>query len=183
MKYVTDHKITIIRAVTLMLIAGSILTACAPGGPPPRKKFPLTSLDEGGWEGRGPSVTNHRTSFVYADTLITLSGKTADFLLLRLPSRDYDFLLPAIKSKESLLTNWLNYWPKLDRHGVVIDLSDDRGTQRADFQLTCPDADVSIPLILLWDETSADRSGDLIQLMQSLKTIQSRRLTIKDNNN
>jgi hypothetical protein len=163
MRYTTRPTRSSLIAIVLFLVLAGGLTGCLPsqggGGKGERKKMLNLDGQDGAWEatslGSGANfgaasfasaesypnkmaAAYPRLPFTLLDTTIRVGGEMADFMLLRLPTADYDYLLLAAKGFESWLPSWLNAWPQSGRHGIVIDLSGGTATQRADFQVSCP---------------------------------------------
>lgn len=174
-------------AAFLFLLLAGYLPGCtpgpgSPGSKPARKKMLNLDTQSDGWEayqfaspapGSAASATSQYPPlpFALADTTIMLGGESADFYVLRVPSADFDFLLPMAKTYEPWLTAWLAAWPQMGRRGVAIDLSAGKPTRRASFQVECAAQHVSLPLVVFWDEASANRVSNLTNFMQSLSTV------------
>jgi len=170
-------------------LAFSLMTAsCLPSGPaggrPERRKMLTPDALEGSWESSGLTASPRRTAsgaaagmtalalpFTLADTTILQGGEELDYMLLRLPSADYDYLLLAAKNFESWLPSWLAAWPQSGRHGVAIQLTGGTATNRTDFLVTVAGLSDPLPLILFWDANSADRAVFFTQFLQSLTAI------------
>jgi hypothetical protein len=196
MKYITTRAAAPMIVVICSLLLSGLLPGCLPTGPgktpPTRKKMPAPRLSDGSWEGGGsisldpatPSsagmpVLSAPWPFAMADTTIGLGNRSDDFVVLRLPSTDYDYLLLSAKNFEPLLPMWLNSWPQSGRRGIAIDLSTGGSgltVLRADYRLDCPAQHVSLPVVLLWDAPSAPRASLLTQFIQSLSTVRCERL-------
>ena len=177
---------TVMAAFLFLLIAGS-LPGCMPGpgspaGRPARKKMLNLDARSDGWDayyfaspapGIAASATNQYPPlpFALADTTIMLGGDNAQFFVLRVPSADLDFLLPMAKTYEPWLSAWLAAWPQMGRRGVAIDLSAGKATKRAGYQVECAAQHVSLSLVVLWDEASANRVTNFTNFMQSLSTV------------
>jgi hypothetical protein len=176
----------VMAAILFLLFAGS-LPGCMPGpgspaGKPPRKKMLSLDAQGDGMEayqltspapGEGVLATKlyPPLPFALADTTIAFGGDNADFYVLRIPSAQFDFLLPMVKTYEPWLSAWLSAWPQMGRRGVAIDLSAGKATRRAIYQVESAAQHVSIPLVVLWDNASADRVTYLTNFMQSLSTV------------
>lgn len=184
-------KYPIIKALVFCVAFSAALAGCLPsmpgGGRPERKKMFTSDALEGEWEGSALTVAAQTTAprsvafysplpFTLVDTTINLNGEEADYMLLRLPTADYDYLLLAAKNYESWLPTWLAAWPQSGRHGVAIELNGGTATERADFQVTVPGLSEPIPLILFWDAHSADRAAFIAQFLQNLTTIHCEKL-------
>ena len=110
--------------------------------------------------------------FSLVDSVIGLGGENADFFVLRIPTSQFDFLLPMAQTYEPYLAAWLTNWPMLGRKGLAIDLTaNGQPTRRANFQLEYLTQQVSFPLVVLSDEGSAGRLALLTQFMGSLNSI------------
>lgn len=173
----------------LFLLCGSLLTGCLPSSPagPSRgdrkKMFTLDGTD-GSWEGYSLSASDAKAGigqpgavavpplpFALSDTLLQQGSGLHAYVLLHLPSADYDFLLLGARNYEPWFPGWLKSWPQTGREGLMIDLSAGNATGRSVFQLTAPGLDNPIPLVLLWDAAGEKRAGFYTQLLQSLTTI------------
>ena len=170
-----------------VFLAGS-LTGCLPGpgsptSRPQRKKMLTEGINGDGLEaislagpggGRvgtnGPSVPP--LPFALVDSVIGLGGENADFFVLRVPSNQFDFLLPMAQAYEPYLSAWISNWAQLGRKGLAIDLTTNgQPTRRANYQLDYPAQHVSFPLVILSDGASAGRLELLSKFMSSLNSI------------
>ena len=185
MRYLNYQKLR--TAMCFMLLTG-LLAGCLPGpgsptNRPARKKMLTDGISGDGIEavgfaataaGRGaPAGVNvPAPPFTLVDSVIGLGGENADFFVLRIPTSQFDFLLPMAQMYEPYLAAWLTNWPLLGRKGLAIDLTTNgQPTRRANFQLEYLTQQVSFPLIVLSDEASAGRLALLTQLMGSLNSI------------
>lgn len=109
--------------------------------------------------------------FALSDTLLQQGAGMHAYVLLRLPSADYDFLLLGAKSYEAWFPGWLKSWPQTGREGLMIDLSAGKATEHSVFRLTAPGLDNPVPLVLLWDDAGQARAAFYTQLLQSITTI------------
>jgi hypothetical protein len=182
------------KTVLFFLLCGGLLTACLPSSPagPSRgerkKMFTLDGAD-GGWEGYSLSASDAKAGFgqpgalavpqlpfAVSDTLLQSRTGLRPYILLRLPSADYDFLLLGAKSYEAWFPGLLKSWAQSGREGLVIDLSAGKAADQSVLQLTAPGLDNPVPLMLLWDDAAEKRAGFYTQLLQSLTTIQCENL-------
>jgi hypothetical protein len=177
--------------MALLLISG-FLTGCTSGpnnaaSKPPRKTLltPASLQENGGWDGFSLASTGNQMPsapqyapmpFTMADTVLTLGGSSAAFYVVRIPSGNFDFLLPMAKVYEPYLSAMLGNWSKTGRQGVAIDLSAGNATQRSAFQLESADHHVSLPIVLLYDQGSAGRVDNLIKTIKTLSIVQCEEL-------
>lgn len=119
--------------------------------------------------------------FALSDTLLQRGAAIQTYMLLRLSSADYDFLLLGAKNYEAWLPVWLKSWPQTGREGLIIDLSAGKATSQIAFQLTAPGVDNPVPLVLLWDAPAEKRAGFYSQLLQGLTTIRCESLSQSQN--
>lgn len=169
------------------LLAAS-LTGCLPGpgsptNRPQRKKMLTDGISGDGIEAigfAGPTAGNRTATgavvpplpFALVDSVIALGGDNADFFVLRVPSNQFDFLLPMALTYEPYLSGWLNSWQQLGRKGLAIDLTaNGQPTRRANYQLEYPAQRISFPLVVLSDEASAGRLELLSTFMSSLNSV------------
>ena len=144
---------------------------------------------DGSWEGYSLSAPGAKAGsrqpdgidipalpFAVSDTLLLQGAGLHPYVLLRLSSADYDFLLLGAKSYEAWLPGWLKSWSQTGREGLVIDLSAGKATGRSAFQLRAPGLDNPVPLVLLWDDAGEKRAGFYTGLLQSLTSIQCENL-------
>ena len=184
MRYL-NHKL--LTATCFILLTG-FLGGClpgpgSPGQRPARKKMLTDGIAGDGIESVGfASTTAGKASstginvpappFSLVDSVIGLGGENADFFVLRIPTSQFDFLLPMAQTYEPYLAAWLTNWPMLGRKGLAIDLTaNGQPTRRANFQLEYLTQQVSFPLVVLSDEGSAGRLALLTQFMGSLNSI------------
>lgn len=172
--------------VFLFLVLTGSMTGCLPGpgsptSRPARKKMLTEDLNGDGLERYSLTSPSKPTEgepdmppppFLLVDSVIQIGAENADFLVLRIPSTDMDFLLPMAKTYEPYLTAWLSAWPQLGRRGVAIDLS--RGgqpTHRSSFKLTYAKGQISFPVVLLWDDKGSNRVEYFNKFAESLSSI------------
>ena len=176
------------KTVVFFWLCSGLLTACLPSSPssrPERKKMFIPDGTDGLWEGysltapggktgtgQPGSVTVPQLPFAVSDTLLQGSAGLQPYILLRLSSADYDFLLLGAKNYEAWFSGWLKSWPQTGREGLIIDLSAGKATGRSAFRLTAPGLDSPVPLLLLWDDAAEKRAGFYTGLLQSLTAIQ-----------
>ena len=178
----------------LFLLCAALLTSCLPSSPAgssrgPRKKMFTLDGTDGNWEGYSLSTPGAKAGmgqpgavdvpplpFALSDTLLQQGASLHTYILLRLPSADYDFLLLGARNYEAWLPGWLKSWSQTGREGLMLDLSTGKAAARSVFQLTAPGLDTPIPLVLLWDDAGEKRAGFYTQLLQSLSTIQCKNL-------
>ena len=182
-----------LKTVLCYLFLSGCLAGClpGPGSPtqrPQRKKMLNEALTGGNFEGislTSPTMGGSQNGmpampplpFVLTDSIIGLGGQNADFLVLRVPSTQFDFLLPMAQMYEPYLTSWLNAWPRLGRKGVAIDLTvGGQPTQRANFELSYASQQLSFPLVILSDAGSATRVELLTKFMSSLNSVRCEKL-------
>jgi hypothetical protein len=183
-----------IKTGMLFLLCGGLLTGCLPSSPggssrgERKKMFTLDGTD-GLWEGYSLSASGAKAGsgqpgmadvpmlpFTVSDTLLQQSAGLHPYVLLRLSSADYDFLLLGAKNFEAWLPGWLKSWSQTGREGLMIDLSAGKATGRSVFRLTAPGLDNPVPLVLLWDDAAEKRAGFYTGLLQSFTTIQCENL-------
>jgi hypothetical protein len=172
--------------VFLFLALAGSMTGCLPGpgsptSRPQRKKMLTEDASGDGLERYSLTSSSKMTAgesgmppppFVLVDSTIQLGAENADFLVLRIPSTDMDFLLPMAKTYEPYLTAWLSAWPQLGRRGMAIDLSrSGKATHRSNFELTYAKGQVSFPVVLLWDDGGAERVEYFNKFAGSLSSI------------
>src|ERR1700744_1818245 len=108
----------LITLILFLALTGS-MTGCLPGpgsptSRPQRKKMLTEDINDDGLE-RFSLTTSKAAAdpamppppFTLVDSMIRMGTEDADFLVLRLPSTDMDFLLPMAKTYEPYLTAWL----------------------------------------------------------------------------
>jgi hypothetical protein len=190
MLYINRQKL---KTVLCYVMLAGCLAGCLPGpgsptSRPVRKKMLNDAVTGGNFE--GVSLTSPGTGrtengvqgmpalpFVLTDSIIRLGTENADFFVLRVPSTQFDFLLPMAQVYEPYLAGWLNAWPTLGRKGMAIDLSEGgRPTQRANFELSYASQQLSFPLVIFSDGGSAGRVELLTKFMGSLKSIRCEEL-------
>src|ERR1700744_1072370 len=174
-------------AMCFIFLVGSI-AGCLPGpgsptSRPARKKMLTDGINGDGLEaislagpGGGRVGTNGPNvpplPFALVDSVIGLGGENADFFVLRVPSNQFDFLLPMAQAYEPYLSAWIGNWPQLGRKGLAIDLtSNGQPTRRANYKLDYPEQHVSFPLVILSDGASAGLLDLLSKFMSSLNSI------------
>jgi hypothetical protein len=170
--------------VFLFLALAGSMTGCLPGpgsptSRPQRKKMLTDDINSDGLERYSLSSTSAAGEpamppppFILVDSTIQLGAENADFLVLRIPSTEMDFLLPMAKTYEPYLTAWLSAWPQLGRRGVAIDLSrSGQPTHRSSFELTYAKGQVSFPVVLLWDDKGSNRVEYFNKFAGSLSSI------------
>jgi hypothetical protein len=190
MRYKQSRSFSASAALAMILLCSGLLTGCLPspgGGSERGERKKMFTLDEGdiSWEGNGLTGSASRNfsvqpgtvpfpplPFVVSDTLFRSAAGQQSYILLRLPTADYDFLLLGAKTYESYFPGWLKAWPQTGREGLMIDLSAGKAAERSVFQLTCPGLERPVPLVLLWDAASEGRAGFYTQLLQSLTAVQ-----------
>ena len=174
------------KNVLFFLLCSSFLIGCLPSSPsgPSRgerkKMFTLDGADVN-WEGyslstsgakAGTSVGVPQLPFTVSDTLLQQRTGLQPYILIRLSSADYDFLLLGAKNFEAMLPGWLKNWQQTGREGLVIDLSAGKAAEQSVFQLTAPGLNNPVPLVLLWDAAGEKRAAFYTGLLQSLTAIQ-----------
>lgn len=150
--------------------------------------FTLDAAD-GNWEGYSLSTSGAKAGsgqpgvagvptlpFAVSDTLLQQGGSLHPYILLRLSSADYDFLLLGANTYEAWFPGWLKSWSQSGREGLVIDLSTGKATGQSAFRLTAPGLDNPVPLMLLWDDAGEKRAAFYTGLLQSLTAIQCENL-------
>ena len=184
------------KTVMLFLLCSGLLVSCLPSSPAgqsrgERKKMFTLDGTDGSWEGYslspsgakagtgqpGASVSVPPLPFVLSDTLLKQGAGLHAYVLLRLPSADYDFLLLGAKNYEAWFPGWLKSWSQTGREGLMIDLSAGKATARSIFQLKAPGLDTPLPLVLLWDAAGENRASFYTQLLQGITTIQCENLS------
>jgi hypothetical protein len=185
MQMITQRNRTTFLSLIVFLLITFGYSACMPSNSPTsrpgRKKMLDMTAGSNGWEVYGfarpeneellQQATTPPLPFSLSDTSLLLRGERSDFLLLRVPSAEFDLLLPAAKPYESMLSAWLSSWPQLGRTGVVIDLSLGKASHRTNLQIVCDAQRISLPLVLLWDDASATRVEYLKSFIQNLSSI------------
>jgi len=181
------HFLITAKIALLLLLCSGLVTGCMPSSPggkqrPERKKMFTLDGTDGSWEGYSLSASRGQTGagnpgaanvpllpFSVGDTV--MGAGLRPYMLVRLPSADYDFLLPGAKNYEALFPGWLKNLPQTGRDGLVIDLASGKASNQSVFQLGAPGLSNAVPLILLWDTDGEKRVGFYTQLLQSFTTI------------
>ncbi|NOW96053.1 hypothetical protein [Mucilaginibacter sp. SG564] len=109
--------------------------------------------------------------FQIADTVINFGTNKASFYVVRVPSDNFDFLLPLAKIYEPYLVSSMSTWAQTGRSGIAIDFSSGSISRRSLYSLNNSSLHVSIPLVILYDDASQARANNLTKLIQSLNTI------------
>ena len=142
---------------------------------PERKKLP-ESVSLQGWEDM-PLAKAEKQPFIVSDTTISEGNKLASFLSVTLDDPQYDSVAMQILTKYEPFAGFLiEKWAKQQKKGILLDLRVRPGAEihRADFLLkkTLSDnPDIKIPLILIWDRSSAYRFDYLIAALTSIPEI------------
>jgi hypothetical protein len=161
----------------LLLCAGILLLtanfSCKPK--PERKKMP--QFDGLGVSEEETPVLQQTEGFpVYThDVTIMVGSDSRDFLAIGLPDPAFDSsAAELVRSQVPMADYLLKTWVRTAGRGICIDLRGggdaSRDQHRADF--TLQDADgVSVPVVFLWDRSSAGRADHFIDLLHSARTI------------
>jgi len=163
------------KPVFIMMLTLWVIALCACDGRPARKKLPdFTSLQ--GWEDL-PLAKTEKQFFFTSDTTIMEGSRLVNFLSISLPDPMYDSLaISMATSYKPLAATLIEQWSKKEKKGVLIDLRNKAGNddRRANFLVkkNLPDnANINIPVVLIWDRASAYRADYLIKLMSSMPEI------------
>jgi len=109
--------------------------------------------------------------FRIADTVVNFGANKASFYVVRVPSDNFDFLLPLAKIYEPYLINSMSAWTQTGRSGIAIDFTSGGISHRSLYSLDNPSLHVSIPLMIFYDDASQARANNLTKLIQSLSTV------------
>ncbi|MHA4812595.1 hypothetical protein ACX0G9_31165 [Flavitalea flava] len=167
-------KVLFARCSIFMLLLG-----CQPGGSPPdRKKMPEYAADYS-LEGPPPfqgSMKEEETpgfGFQTSDIVLKVNGNMEGFVYVPLPDPANDSLaISLLRSYKTFALPLLETWAQQQHKGVAIDLSShgNQPSHRADYVLEKPN-DFSIPVVIIWDESSAARASALKSLVRELPSV------------
>ena len=156
-----------------------LLVGCQPGGgSPDRKKMPEFAAD---YSLEGPPPFQHSMKeegtpgwgFQTSDIVLTVNGSTEGFVYVPLPDPANDSLaVSLLRSYKTFALPLLGTWAQQQHKGVAIDLSShgNQPSHRADYVLEKPN-DFSIPVVIIWDESSASRAIALKSLVRELPAV------------
>lgn len=107
--------------------------------------------------------------------VIETDQQTDDFVAVSLPDPALDSLATQlVLSQAPMAASLLKQWSTAVRKGICIDLrtgtDGSAGDHREDFTLQIPEGP-SLPVVFLWDGTSAQRAESFIELLRSTTTI------------
>lgn len=109
--------------------------------------------------------------FRIADTVVNFGANKASFYVIRVPSDNFDLLLPLGKIYEPYLVSSMSAWAQTGRSGIAIDFTSGGISHRTLYSLDNPSLHVSIPLMIFYDDASQARVNNLTKLIQSLNMI------------
>jgi len=181
-----------VMAIVLFAHVGG-MTGCmtgsttSAGGRPVRKKILTPDLqpencNSTGFLGAGqsvneaPGIQSPQLPFYMIDTTIAFDGNSLKYYILRVPGPEFDFLLPMAKTYEAYLNSLMAYWPMMDHDGLAIDLSAGKPTGQTRFELSGSGQEVTVPLVIMWDQASADRVTYITRFLETLSSIQCKSL-------
>jgi hypothetical protein len=156
--------------ILLVLLAGGALISCQRSRPV-RKKLPpeLTSFSD-----VPPQLTPVKAPsdilFYYSDTTLLIQGLRRNLAVIGFADPDKDSTIRAlINAGQSLTSYWLAELRRDNKTGIVIDLRQDEYSPsiRKDY-LVEP---AGLPIIFLWDKTSAARAAAFTQLFEQFPGI------------
>ena len=164
------------------LLAVLAFQSCAPsGGGGSRKKMPeLTGIQ--GVETYVPyGMQAGNSAFPFATGYVDLmaNGRMETLFSVALPDAGEDSLvLSLINHYRPLAVMMLTQWAQQQQNGVLIDLrtSPINAPRRADFTLQKQDA-FSLPVVFLWDGSSAGRAASYMNLLGTAPGISVTRLS------
>ncbi len=166
MKYKQSASFITVALVIISLLCNGLFTGCLPASPGggsrgERKKMLIPDETAGRWEGYSLSTSDAdghggqpvaagipSLPFVLSDTLFGGGPEAKPYLLLRLPTADYDFLLLGAKGYEAYLPGWLKSWSQTGREGLAIELAAGKVTGQTALQLSATGLDNPVPVVL-----------------------------------
>jgi hypothetical protein len=155
------------------------VTSCGGGTAKPERKKMLTVNSLGVSEQYNASSSTGLVDFPFSTGEMDVqSGSIArTYHSVSLPDASYDSIaIGLIAGRRPLAVSLLAQWAQQEHKGVVIDLRSSTGAngQRADYTLERSGA-FSIPVVFLYDRSSAARVAAFVEIMQSVPEIQCRR--------
>ena len=170
-------KMKIRHVTTACLLLAGVMQGCSggPALPQERNKLPEPAF---------PGSAKKECSFAEADAgyvsgfeneMVDLSfdGTGASWLTFTLPDASYDAL--AFKLAETyrpIARPMIQQWAGSNDNGIVLDLRTNRSAvQRAAFSVETPVR--SIPVVLLWDGSSAFRASAYLRTLQTVPGIKA----------
>jgi hypothetical protein len=165
------------RSFGLILFAGFFQTGCMPGVSPERKKMP-GYLQYDAFESNYPfssKLESMQGGLGFATEEVDLSGngKNQHCIAVPLPDASFDaMVISMFESYKMFAIPLLTEWGKQNRNGVILDLRANREQtgSRSDYMLE-KSGEFSIPVMLIWDEASANRAHTFTQMLQNLSGI------------
>ncbi len=157
-----------------------MLTACAPSTTP-RKKLPAY-LSAGVFESDyyfKSKITQQDLFSLYTSTeSVMLQGRSANFVVLPLPSAEYDAAIIAlIQEYKPAALAVLTGWAMQQSRGVVLDLRSATGQFDAEAQYILQKTGAfSIPVILRWNQAAATRARSFISLLDGVPGVTIQKL-------
>lgn len=187
MKY---KKLASFISVALFILGGCLPSSPGGGSRGDRKKMLIPDETAGRWEGYNLSASGAdgrggqpvaagipSLPFVLSDTLFGGGAEAKPYILLRVPTADYDFLLLGAKTYEAWFPGWIKSWSQTGRAGLAIEMATGKVTGQTAMQLSVPGLDNPVPVVLLWDAASSGRADFYTQLLQGLTTIRCENLS------
>lgn len=173
---------------TLMLYA-TLMAGCSgtPGAEPQRNKMPEFADLSNGFEGEGYGFQN-KSANSYKQFGLTVNDVDVSFMGIRescvsisLPSAaDDSVAFNLVHTYGRFAFPLFNEWSKRERNGVVLDLREQYETgaapHKAEYLVTCGN-NVDIPVIFLWDQSSAQRASGYVRLLDQVMGLNYRRLS------
>ena len=169
------QQLTLFRRGILLVVPVLLLGACSGGVPKPeRKKMPELNSFSSQWEisyNTQPEAFSFPLRTSYVDLL--QEGKATTFLAVNFSDNNFDSLaLSLAGSYKSIAPTLLQQWAQQQKGtGILIDLRYAASVQTQRSEYVLESNGVSLPVIFLYDQASANRASTFISVLQSVPTI------------
>lgn len=179
--YLLNKGLKGIALISLSMMFTSCLEGLpdAPGGSE-RKKMPRfydTGLQVSeGWNGKRYTSCGMASE----ENLFNLNGYAGTSEFYRIPLGDPgadESLFAMINMFKPIAARYLAQWAKTQNRGVLVDFrsNDSQTGLRQEYQLE-KDNQFSVPVILVWDASSAFRAQSFVAVLKDLPGIKSKRI-------